>query len=76
MIIGIDAWAAIHTAVHNARCKHPKFKKTTAGKLCVLLEEVAELAFALVFQGPDRAKAEMMDIVAVLVRWWEGDGNV
>ncbi len=66
---------AIHDAVTRARLKHPNFKRTTMGKVCVLLEEVGELLWALAFQGTARAKEEMMDCVAVLVRWHAGDGG-
>lgn len=69
----IDTAKRIRTAVEHAREKHPNFRRTTRGKLAVLLEEVWEVVWAALFQGPQRTREELMDVAAVVVRWWEGD---
>ena len=64
----------IDTAVKHARCKHPVFPRSWWGKFAVLLEEVAELIWAVVWErDPQRIRAEALDCIAVLVRIVEGD---
>ena len=64
---------SIHDAVIHARVKHPVFPVTRTGKAMVLLEEVGEVLWAAAFQGPHRLREELMDVAAVIVRWYEGD---
>ena len=59
--------------VNAARLKHPLFPKSRTGKALVLLEEVGEVLWAAAFQGPHRVREELMDVAAVIVRWYEGD---
>lgn len=56
-------------ALEAARAKHP------AGTLGVLslAEEVGELASAIRREGPDRQKAEAMDVAVVALRIWMGE---
>ncbi len=69
----IDTTERIHAAVEHARKKHPGFRRTTFGKIAILLEEVWEVVLAALFESPQRTREELMDVAAVVVRWWEGD---
>ena len=67
-------WDDISAAVEHARRKHPVFGRTWRVKLAVLLEEVGELIWAVVWErDPQRIRAEALDCIAVLVRIVEGD---
>lgn len=67
-------WDDINAAVEHARCKHPVFPRSWWRRFAVLLEEVGELIWAVVWErDPQRIKAEALDCIAVLVRIVEGD---
>ena len=70
-------WGTIDEITHavgHARAKHPVFGRTWRVKLFVLIEEVLELIWAVVWErDPKRIKAEALDCIAVLVRSVEGD---
>jgi len=69
-----STWRGIHDHVHHARAKHPGFRKTRLGAAYVLLSEVRELLWAVFWErDPARVREEALDVIAVLVRWIEGD---
>ena len=69
-----NTFGSIIVAVHWARNKHPGFRRTWWGKFAVLIEEVWELIWAVVWErDPQRIRAEALDCIAVLVRILEGD---
>ena len=64
----------ISIAVLLARNKHPVFPRSWWARFAVLLEEVGELIWAVVWErDPQRIRAEALDCIAVLVRILEGD---
>ena len=69
-----STWRGIHDHAHHARSKHPGFRKTRLGAARVLLSEVRELLWAVFGErDPARVREEALDVIAVLVRWIEGD---
>ena len=64
---------ALALAVEHARRKHPKPATGKLHTIGILLEEVFEFAWALLFQGPEKAREEAGHVVAVIVRWMEGE---
>ena len=76
IIIRYGTWRAIHERVEHARKKHPWQSVTNWYRLRVLLSEVRELVWAVVWErDPERIHSEVLDCIAVLVRWYEGDGS-
>ena len=69
----IDTSWAFARATEHARRKHPKPATGKLHTIGILLEEVCEFAWALLFQGPERAREEAGHVVAVIVRWMEGE---
>jgi hypothetical protein len=77
IIISHHTWRGIHEHVEHARLKHPWHSATNCYRLRVLLSEVRELIWAVVWErDAARIRDEAFDCVAVLVRWVEGDGDV
>ena len=77
IIIQHTTWRDIHEHVEHARVKHP-WKPGVSGwyKLRVLLSEVRELAWAVIWErDAKRIRYEALDCIAVLVRIVEGDGH-
>ncbi|MDR1658872.1 MAG: hypothetical protein LBR94_00835 [Desulfovibrio sp.] len=72
-IMRVDTGWAFAKAAEHARRKHPVPARRKLHVICILLEEVLEFAWALLFQGPERAREEAGHIVAVIVRWMEGE---
>lgn len=65
---------AINNAVEHARKKHPQFSENDDFKMFALLgEEKGELAKELNEHNHERARAEALDCIAVLVRFLEND---
>jgi hypothetical protein len=64
----------MHKRVEHARLRHPWRSATNWFRLRVLLSEVRELIWAVVWERDmARIRDEALDCVAVLVRWIEGD---
>ena len=76
-IIGTTTWRGIHDHVDHARTKHPWPRgASNLYKTRVLLSEVREFLWAVfVERDAVRVREEALDVVAVLVRWIEGDGG-
>ena len=73
-VVTILTLGRINRHVAKARAKHPAFARNTAHKFCILFEEVGEFIKAVVWErDKERITSEAMDIIAVLVRWVEGD---
>ena len=69
-----DTRRGIFAHVVAARNKHPVFPRSWWRRFAVLLEEVCELAWAVVWErDKERIRSEALDCVAVLVRIVEGD---
>lgn len=70
----LETQGRIYTQVYLARYKHPVFARSWWGRFAVLLEEVGELIWAVVWERkPERIRAEALDCIAVLVRIVEGE---
>lgn len=61
----------ISKAVINAKKKHPNFAANEDKALILLIEEVGEAAQALNDNDKVKARAEMLDAIAVIVRYLE-----
>lgn len=61
--------------VRHAREKHPDWRKTSAYALDVAGLEWQELQHAVKWESNARQKEEALDLVAVLVRFIEGDAE-
>ena len=60
--------------VYHARTKHPVFARSRWQALRVLFSEVWEFLWAVFWErDPVRIREEALDVIAVLVRWIEGD---
>ena len=66
---------AIVQAVRQARAKHPEWRKTAEYAASVVNLEWNEFQHAVRWETKKRAKEEAMDMVAVLVRFIEGDAE-
>ena len=62
-------------AVRHAREKHPDWRKTQDYVVSVAELEWNEVRHAIAWESRKRAKAEALDLVAVLVRFIEGDAE-
>lgn len=63
----------IELSVKKARKKHPQFCLDTAEMVCLLVEEVGELAQCINDGDYNGARDEALDSIAVLIRFLEGD---
>lgn len=64
----------ISAHVAHARIKHPHFAASRGQATCVLLSEVREFLWAVFWERDrERIREEALDVIAVLVRWIEGD---
>lgn len=59
-------WALAH-----AKAKHPKPWCGNLHALCVLLEEVAEVVWALIRRDRENLREELAQVAAVCLRWLE-----
>ena len=59
--------------VSHARNKHPEWIKSADYVVDVAEQEWGEVKHALRWEGRERAKEEAYDLMAVLVRFIEGD---
>lgn len=64
---------SIKNHLQKARKKHPVFCKSTADMVCLLVEEIGEMAQAINDGYQMKAKMEALDAIAVLIRYLEGD---
>lgn len=64
---------SIENHLAKARKKHPVFCKSTAEIVCLLVEEIGEMAQAINDGDQMKAKMEALDSIAVLIRYLEGD---
>lgn len=64
---------SIKNHLSKARKKHPIFCKSTAEMVCLLVEEVGEMAQSINDCDQMKAKIEALDCIAVLVRFLEND---
>ncbi len=64
---------AIEIATARARAKWPNFATTDHQKLCILTEEVGEIAREINDQKEARVHEELLDTIAACIRWLEGD---
>ena len=73
-LIDFPTWHGIHEHVHHARRKHPVFATSKWQATRVLLSEVREFLWAVFWErDAARVREEAFDVVAVLIRWIEGD---
>lgn len=70
-----NTYDAIKEHVDHARAKHPNWRKTAAYVLDVAGMEWQELQHAVKWETPRRQKEEALDLIAVLVRFVEGDAE-
>ena len=64
----------ISAHVAHARIKHPIFARSRWQATRVLLSEVGEFLWAVFWErDPVRIREEGFDVIAVFVRWIEGD---
>lgn len=61
----------ISKAVIRAKQKHPHFASNENEALSLLMEEVGEVAQALNDNNKEKAREEILDTIAVLVRYLE-----
>ena len=61
----------IQAAQNHARAKHPAPWRSTLHALAVLLEEVGEVAWALVRRDRENLREELAQVAAVCWRWLE-----
>lgn len=66
---------AIKAHVAHAREKHPHWRKTASYALDVAKLEFGEFEHAVKWEGQKRQKEEALDLIAVLVRFVEGDAE-
>lgn len=66
---------AIKAHVAHAREKHPEWRKTAAYALAVAGLEWNEFHHAVEWENRKRQKEEALDLIAVLVRFVEGDAE-
>jgi NTP pyrophosphatase (non-canonical NTP hydrolase) len=55
-----------------ARRKHPEFARSHQDALAVLMEEVGEVARAILNADIDNLETELFQVAAVVTRWLEG----
>lgn len=65
----------INKHLAKARKKHPIFAFNLAQFVCVLVEEIGEMAQAYNDGNIEKMQTEAADAMAVLVRFLEGDLN-
>ncbi|MDL2267159.1 hypothetical protein LJC46_04130 [Desulfovibrio sp. OttesenSCG-928-G15] len=77
IIIQLSTWRGIHEHVEHARLKHPwAVGVSNWYKSRVLLSEVREFFWAVFWERDAvRIREEALDVIAVLIRWIEGDGR-
>lgn len=63
----------INKHVEHARTKHPFFCKNSGEMMCLLMEEIGEMAQAINENKVINIQEEALDAIAVLVRFLEGD---
>lgn len=73
--IASDTIKRINCRVAHARHKHPDWLKRDDYVLSVAEMEWHEFAHALSWEGRKRAEEEALDLIAVLVRFIEGDAD-
>ena len=61
--------------VRHARAKHPEWRKTQDYVVSVAELEWNEVRHAMAWESRKRAKEEALDLIAVLVRFIEGDAE-
>ena len=61
----------LHTSLAYAKAKHPAFVRSHWHALGVLLEEVAEVAWALIRRDWANLHEELGHVGAVIIRWIE-----
>lgn len=59
--------------LEKARNKHPYFAKTNSEIVAIAAEEFGEWAKEINENNLDKAEQEALDLIAVLVRFLEGD---
>lgn len=65
------SFVQVEAALAHAKDKHPRPWRNKVHALCVLLEEVAEVVWALVKGDPKNLREELAQVAAVCVRWLE-----
>ena len=72
--IGLKTLSDISKHLAKARKKHPSFADSRYRVVSIATEEIGELAQAINDNKPmEEIKAEALDLIAVLVRFLEGD---
>lgn len=71
----VDVFSKIAAHVEHARNKHPDWYPSTEYVCAVAEMEWREFLFALEWEGEARAQEEALDLIAVLVRYIEGDAK-
>ncbi|MFP5223124.1 MAG: hypothetical protein ACLGSA_12610 [Acidobacteriota bacterium] len=61
----------VEAALHHAKAKHPCPWRGNLHALCVLLEEVAEVVWALIRCDRTNLREELAQVAAVCCRWLE-----
>lgn len=61
----------IQAALNHARVKHPRPWLCTLHALCVLLEEIAEVVWAIIKRDRANLREELAQVAAVCWRWLE-----
>lgn len=63
----------LHTALETARAKHPSFAGSSTAIVCLLAEEVGEVARAVNDQDKAAFVSELLDVMTICVRALLGD---
>lgn len=61
----------VEAALAYAKAKHPRPWRGNLHALCVLLEEVAEVVWALIRRDRANLREELAQVAAVCCRWLE-----
>lgn len=64
---------SIKASLHHSREKHPVFANSKEHAVSLLTEEVGEVAMAVNDNDKEATKKELLDVIAVCLRWLEGD---
>jgi hypothetical protein len=75
--VKLDTIKAVKAALARARREHPEYDEARGydGIVALAAEELGEMAQAVNDGKPENFRAEALDLIAVLVRFLEGDAD-